>query len=65
MSSVNSMLQFQSYFKLGTDGKGAKKTGIVFGIYTVGQVCAFFPAVVLPDRIGRRWTMFLANLLLV
>ncbi|WOO79017.1 Lactose permease [Vanrija pseudolonga] len=65
MSSVNSMLQFQRYFNLGTDGKGAAKTGIVFGIYTVGQVCAFFPAVVLPDRIGRRWTMFLANLLLV
>lgn len=35
------------------------------GIYTVGQVCAFFPCVYFPDKIGRRYTMFGANLLLI
>jgi MFS family permease len=63
MSSVNSMIQWQTYFGL-TDSKGAPKTGIIFGIYTVGQVVAFFPASYLPDRIGRRRSMFVGNCVL-
>lgn len=62
MSSVNSMTQFQAYFGL---SGAAVKTGIVFGIYTVGSVCAFFPASVLPDMVGRRWSMFIGNVVLV
>lgn len=81
MGAVNSMTQFQTYF--GLSPIGASKTGLVFGIYTVGyvptcpparalwalltinrQVVAFFPASTLPDKIGRRWTMFLGNLVL-
>jgi MFS family permease len=33
------------------------------GLYTVGQVCAFFLNIYLPDKVGRRWAMFLPNLL--
>ncbi|ORY30407.1 general substrate transporter [Naematelia encephala] len=62
MSSVNSMKQYQHYFGLASAGA---KTGIVFGIYTVGQVVAFFPASYLPDRIGRRWTMLIGNVFLI
>lgn len=35
------------------------------GIYTVGQVAAFFPSAYFPDKIGRRYSMFAFNLLLV
>ena len=73
MSSINSMTQWQKYFGL---VGAASKTGIVFvsericpeltvqGMYTVGQVCAFFPASYLPDRVGRRKTMFIGNIFL-
>ena len=61
MSSVNSMTQFQSYFGL---AGAADKTGIVFGVYTIGQVIAFFPASYLPDKLGRRWAMFIGNAVL-
>lgn len=33
------------------------------GMYTVGQVCAFFANIYLPDKFGRRWAMFIPNLL--
>jgi hypothetical protein len=36
MGSVNSMVTFKAFF--GIDPvKGAERTGIIFGIYTVGQ----------------------------
>jgi MFS family permease len=35
------------------------------GMYTIGQVAAFFPASYLPDRIGRRWSMFTGNTVLM
>lgn len=75
MSSVNSMRTFQNFFGLESATKG---TGIVFvsnelvlqlltvqGIYTVGGVCAFFPNIILPDLIGRRYSMAYGNTLLM
>ncbi|RSH89841.1 hypothetical protein EHS25_001827 [Saitozyma podzolica] len=62
MSSINSMSQYQQYFNL--KGKAAS-TGIIFGMYTVGQVVAFFPASYLPDKVGRRWSMFCGNVVLM
>jgi hypothetical protein len=35
------------------------------GVYTVGGVCAFFPNIYLPDKIGRRYSMFYGNGLLM
>ncbi|WWC88262.1 uncharacterized protein L201_003169 [Kwoniella dendrophila CBS 6074] len=62
MGAVNSMLQWQKYFGLSSATGG---TGIVFGMYTVGQVLAFFPASYLPDKVGRRASMFTGNCILV
>ncbi|BEI95952.1 hypothetical protein CcaverHIS631_0109010 [Cutaneotrichosporon cavernicola] len=62
MGAINSMIQFQAYF--GLEG-AAKSTGIVFGMYTVGQVAAAFLAAYLPDKFGRRWGMFIGNIILV
>jgi len=63
MSSVNSMETFQEYF--GLPGPLAGGTSLVFGMYTLGGVCAFFPNIYLPDKFGRRWAMFLANIIQV
>jgi hypothetical protein len=76
MSSVNSMITFQSYFGLEGASVG---TGILFvslnfvrkfcltiqGIYTVGGVTAFLPNIILPDLIGRRYSMAYGNTLLM
>ncbi|KAJ7095888.1 general substrate transporter [Mycena belliarum] len=62
MSGVNAMKQYQTYF--GMSGSGSK-TGIVFGIYTVGSFCGTIPASYLPDRFGRRFAMFAGNGLLM
>ncbi|WVW85157.1 hypothetical protein I302_107195 [Kwoniella bestiolae CBS 10118] len=51
MGAVNSMKQWQSYFGLES---ASKSTGIIFGMYTIGQILAFFPTAYLPDRIGRK-----------
>ncbi|KAF8073785.1 general substrate transporter [Lyophyllum atratum] len=61
MGGINSMLQYQEYF--GLTGVGAK-TGIVFGIFTIGSICGTIPAFYLPDRFGRRFSMFFGNLVL-
>ncbi|CAK9783824.1 general substrate transporter [Cutaneotrichosporon oleaginosum] len=63
ISSVNSMTQFQEYFNLGVGG--ASGQGLVFGIYTVGSVVGFFPGIIIPDKFGRRWAQFIADLLII
>jgi hypothetical protein len=35
------------------------------GIYTVGGVCAFFPNIILPDLIGRKYSMAYGNTVLM
>jgi len=80
MSSINSMTQYLSYFGISSTSAGASKTGIIFvrdqilpriklikpkGIYTVGQVVAFFPASYLPDKLGRRLSMLIGNCVLM
>ncbi|KAK7048343.1 putative general substrate transporter [Favolaschia claudopus] len=58
MGGINAMHQYQQYFDLsGADAR----TGIVFGIFTVGAI----PASWVPDRFGRRFGMFLGNGLLM
>ncbi|KAF5382700.1 hypothetical protein D9615_002928 [Tricholomella constricta] len=59
MGGINSMMQYQQYF--GLTGVGAK-TSIVFGIFTIGSICGTIPASFLPDRFGRRFSMFFGNL---
>ncbi|KAI0061709.1 general substrate transporter [Artomyces pyxidatus] len=62
MGGVNSMTQYQKYF--GMNAAGAK-TGIVFGIYTIGSLVGAIPASYLPDRFGRRASMFIGNAILI
>jgi MFS family permease len=73
MSSVNSMVQFRTYFDISLDSK----TSLLFvrsppmtktdrqGIYTVGSVCSFFGASIIPDLFGRRYGMFIGNTILI
>ncbi|KAJ7056462.1 general substrate transporter [Mycena amicta] len=58
MGGINSMKQYQAYFHMSSVGA---KTGIVFGIYTIGQLCGTVPAMYIPDRFGRRAAMFFGN----
>ncbi|KAI0031233.1 general substrate transporter [Vararia minispora EC-137] len=62
MGGVNAMNQYQTYF--GMSGAGAS-TSIVFGIYTVGSFVAALPASYIPDRLGRRASMFFGNCLTI
>jgi len=62
MGGVNGMAQYQQYF--GMSGAGAK-TSIIFGVYTIGSLSAVFPAAYIPDRFGRRASMFFGNCMLV
>ncbi|KAF8807122.1 general substrate transporter [Phlegmacium glaucopus] len=62
MGGINSMKQYQQYF--GLTGVG-KSTSIVFGIFTVGSICGTVPASYLPDRFGRRFSMFFGNAILI
>jgi MFS family permease len=63
MSSVNSMPRYLEFF--GLPAGGNSKTGIVFGAYTVGQVLAFLVVSWLPDKLGRRYGMFIGNCVLM
>ncbi|KAF9267447.1 general substrate transporter [Marasmius fiardii PR-910] len=62
MGGINGMWQYQQYF--GMTGVGSK-TSIVFGIYTIGSLTGTIPAAYLPDRFGRRFSMFTANVVLI
>lgn len=77
MSSVNSMVQFRTFFGINIDGDN--KTSLLFvsrfyrtqpfahskGIYTVGTVCSFFGASIIPDQLGRRYGMLIGNTILI
>ncbi|KAF8917115.1 general substrate transporter [Mucidula mucida] len=61
MGGINAMKQFQDYF--GLSGAGTK-TSIIFGIYTMCVLHSNERASYLPDRFGRRFPMFLGNIIL-
>lgn len=62
MGGINTMKQYQTYFGLTSVGS---KTSIVFGIFTIGSICGMIPASYLPDKFGRRFSMFFANAVLI
>ncbi|KAG8683726.1 hypothetical protein FRC08_014110 [Ceratobasidium sp. 394] len=62
MGGINAMTQYQHYFGMSSAGA---KTGIVFGIFTVGALVGAIPAAYLPDRLGRRASMFFGNSILL
>ncbi|KIJ54593.1 hypothetical protein M422DRAFT_24530 [Sphaerobolus stellatus SS14] len=62
MSGINAMAQYQKYFGLMSTGKS---TSIVFGIYTIGSLTGAIPAAYLPDKFGRRFSMFIGNMFII
>lgn len=62
MGGINSMAQYLHYFGMSSAGA---KTSIVFGIFTIGSLVGALPASYLPDRFGRRVSMFTGNSILV
>ncbi|KAF8516839.1 general substrate transporter [Hysterangium stoloniferum] len=62
MSGINAMAQYQQYFHMAAVGKS---TGIVFGIYTIGSLTGAIPASYIPDKFGRRASMFIGNMFII
>lgn len=58
------MSQYKSYFGIGVNDTAAARTGIVFGMYTIGGVVGFIPSSIMPDLLGRKWTMITFNIIL-
>ena len=62
MSSINALQPYHEYFKVGMQGGG---TGIVFAIYSAGNLCSAPFAATAADRLGRRFGMFIGSILIV
>ncbi|THV05304.1 general substrate transporter [Dendrothele bispora CBS 962.96] len=61
MSGINAMKQYQSYF--GLTGKGASTRCVMMTLFMM--ISGTIPASYLPDKFGRRFSMFFANLVLI
>ena len=62
MSSINAMKPYHDYFNVGMQGGG---TGIVFAIYSAGNLSSAPFAAAAADKYGRRFGMFLGSFLIV
>ncbi|KAI9756837.1 MAG: hypothetical protein M4579_003673 [Chaenotheca gracillima] len=64
MGSINSYPQYREYF--GFDPlAGTPSTGIVYAIYTIGNLVGSFAAGPATDYRGRRWGMFLGSAIII
>ncbi|KAH8747574.1 hypothetical protein BGZ57DRAFT_1019822 [Hyaloscypha finlandica] len=64
MGAINSYPQFREYFNFPRDG-GTPSTGIVYAIYTIGNLIGSFAAGPATDFRGRRVGMFIGGLVIV
>ncbi|KAI5804261.1 general substrate transporter [Peziza echinospora] len=62
MGGINAMEQYQSYFHMKRLGSG---TGIVFMIYTIGNMVGSFITGPIADSWGRRWGMFSGSAIVI
>ena len=62
MSSMNAMKPYHTYFHIGMEGSS---TGIVFAIYTVGNIVGALVAAPASDRLGRRFGMFIGSFFII
>lgn len=62
MGSINAMDPYHNYFNIGMEGSG---TGIVFAIYTVGNIVGSLFAGSLIDLFGRRLGMFVGSVFVI
>jgi MFS family permease len=58
MGAINEYPQYRSYFGFDVD-EGTPTTGIVYAIYTIGNLVGSFVAGPLTDFRGRKWGMFI------
>ncbi|MCJ1306191.1 hypothetical protein MMC08_009009 [Hypocenomyce scalaris] len=64
MGSINSYPQYRSYFGFPL-GSGTPSTGIVYAIYTIGNIVGSFAAGPATDTFGRRVGMFIGALIII
>lgn len=64
MGAINSYEQYRVYFGFPID-KGTPGTGIVYAIYTIGNLVGSFFAGPATDFRGRKWGMFIGCLIIV
>ncbi|KAF2663865.1 putative MFS lactose permease [Microthyrium microscopicum] len=64
MSGINTYDQYRDYFHFPHD-KGTPSTGIVYAIYTIGNLVGSFVAGPATDFRGRRMGMFIGSLIIV
>ncbi|MCJ1283706.1 hypothetical protein MMC26_003037 [Xylographa opegraphella] len=64
MGSINSYEQYRAYFGFPLSG-GTPSTGIVYAIYTIGNLVGSFAAGPATDTFGRRWGMFSGALIII
>jgi sugar porter (SP) family MFS transporter len=64
MGAINTYPQYRLYFGFDPN-KGTPDTGIVYAIYTVGNLAGSFVAGPATDYKGRKWGMFLGCLIII
>jgi sugar porter (SP) family MFS transporter len=64
MGAINSYEQYREYFGFDVD-KGTPATGIVYAIYTIGNLVGSFVAGPATDFRGRKWGMFIGTAIIV
>ncbi|KAF2814705.1 general substrate transporter [Mytilinidion resinicola] len=64
MGAINSYAQYRSYFGFSLT-EGTPGTGIVYAIYTIGNLVGSFAAGPATDWKGRKWGMFIGCLIIV
>lgn len=62
MGGINAMKSYQDYFKMTTTGS---KTGLVFSIYTIGNIVGSFFCGPFTDWWGRRWGMLIGASIII
>lgn len=64
MGAINSYPQYRNYFGFSVD-EGTPSTGIVYAIYTIGNLVGSFAAGPATDIRGRKWGMFVGCLIII
>lgn len=64
MGAINSYPQYRSYFGFPLT-TGTPSTGIVYAIYTIGNLVGSFAAGPATDKFGRKWGMFIGALIII
>jgi len=64
MGAINSYHQYRSYFGFNID-EGTPTTGIVYAIYTIGNLVGSFVAGPATDFKGRKWGMFIGTCIII